>query len=85
MDFYDIYLFTTATHCLNFIFKRKFSGQPSAEASKENTGKLLSSLGKSCPNMDLVEYSGAGYESYFSLKHHNEIWISQDFSCAGSV
>lgn len=42
--------------------------------------KLLSRLGWSCPDLNWMEYSGASYESYFSITHHNEIWIGNS-SC----
>lgn len=60
---------------------RTFGGTPSVSAGKSNTESLLTSLGKSCQNLDSLEYHGAAYESYFALKHHNEVWISQDSSC----
>ncbi|CAF90856.1 unnamed protein product [Tetraodon nigroviridis] len=66
----------------SIFYVRKFTGTPSVENGNENSKELLSSRGRSCPNLDLVEYSGAGYDHFISLVHHNEVWINQNFNFA---
>ncbi|TWW78492.1 heme-binding protein soul2 [Takifugu flavidus] len=62
-------------------YVRNFGGIPSVQSGKSNAAKLLSDLERICSNLDSVEYSGAGYDSFWALKHHNEVWINQDSSC----
>ncbi|KAM7408135.1 hypothetical protein PAMA_002017 [Pampus argenteus] len=52
-----------------------FSGTPSIEKGHNNAKMLREALAKAGRTFDPHTYAGAGYESYFSLTHHNEIRI----------
>ncbi|XP_030604383.1 heme-binding protein soul2 [Archocentrus centrarchus] len=58
------------------IYVRAFGGFPSLENGRENAKQLREALNMAGKTFDPDNYSGAGYESYFSLTHHNEIWIN---------
>nr|XP_046258798.1 uncharacterized protein LOC124066459 [Scatophagus argus] len=57
----------------SMVYVRVFGGTPSIESGQENANALWAALDKNCT--DLPIHSGACYESYFALQHHNEIWI----------
>uniref|UniRef100_A0A671W441 Heme-binding protein soul5 n=1 Tax=Sparus aurata TaxID=8175 RepID=A0A671W441_SPAAU len=54
------------------VYVRVFGGTPSIKKGEANASELCKSLEKDCTG---TTYSGAGYDSFFSLSHHNEIWI----------
>ncbi|XP_036980310.1 heme-binding protein soul2 [Acanthopagrus latus] len=54
------------------VYVRVFGGIPSIKGGEENAKALCKSLDKDCTD---TTYCGAGYESFFSPSHHNEIWI----------
>ncbi|TKS85203.1 hypothetical protein D9C73_020140 [Collichthys lucidus] len=58
------------------VYVRVFSGTPSIQTGKDNANVLWNAMDKNCT--DLPTYTGAGYDSYFSFQHHNEIWIYAD-------
>ncbi|KAM7385059.1 hypothetical protein PAMP_001157 [Pampus punctatissimus] len=57
------------------VYVRTFSGTPSIEKGQDNAKILHEALVKAGKTFNPHTYAGAGYESYFSLTHHNEIWI----------
>ncbi|XP_047459918.1 heme-binding protein soul2 [Mugil cephalus] len=57
------------------VYVRVFGGTPSLESGEENAKLLREALDKAGKSLDGHAYSGASYDSYFSLTHHNEIWI----------
>ncbi|KAE8280291.1 hypothetical protein D5F01_LYC20847 [Larimichthys crocea] len=62
------------------VYVRVFSDTPSIQSGKDNANMLWNAMDKNCT--DLPTYTGAGYDSYFSFQHHNEIWIYADeISC----
>uniref|UniRef100_A0A8P4KHZ9 Heme-binding protein 2 n=1 Tax=Dicentrarchus labrax TaxID=13489 RepID=A0A8P4KHZ9_DICLA len=61
------------------VYVRVFGGTPSIQSGQDNANTLWKALDKNCT--DLPTYSGAGYDSYFSVTHHNEIWIYDDDIC----
>ncbi|XP_070697253.1 heme-binding protein soul2 [Pempheris klunzingeri] len=58
------------------VYVKVFDGIPSIESGQENMEKLWIALGKDCT--DPPTYSAVYYDTYFSLYHHNEIWIYAD-------
>ncbi|XP_042289699.1 heme-binding protein soul2 [Thunnus maccoyii] len=58
------------------VYVRVFGGFPSITKGQDNAKFLRDALAKAGKTFDPNTYSGAGYDSYFSLTHHNEIWIS---------
>ncbi|KAK5853606.1 hypothetical protein PBY51_014746 [Eleginops maclovinus] len=60
------------------VYVRVFGGTPSIESGKENAEKLCDSLrkaGKTCSGTE--KFVGNAYESYFSITHHDEVWIDK--------
>ncbi|XP_013763621.1 heme-binding protein 2-like isoform X2 [Pundamilia nyererei] len=57
------------------VYVRVFGGAPSIQSGQENAKKLREALITAGKTFDHDTYNGAGYESFFSLTHHNEIWI----------
>uniref|UniRef100_A0A3Q2VJN1 Heme-binding protein 2-like n=1 Tax=Haplochromis burtoni TaxID=8153 RepID=A0A3Q2VJN1_HAPBU len=57
------------------VYVRVFGGTPSIQSGQENAKKLREALITAGKTFDHDTYNGAGYESFFSLTHHNEIWI----------
>uniref|UniRef100_A0A3Q0RMP4 Heme-binding protein soul2 n=1 Tax=Amphilophus citrinellus TaxID=61819 RepID=A0A3Q0RMP4_AMPCI len=57
------------------VYVRVFSGAPSTETGQENTKLLREALAKAGKRFDPNTHAAATYDSYFSLTHHNEIWI----------
>uniref|UniRef100_A0A3Q1AW12 Heme-binding protein soul2 n=1 Tax=Amphiprion ocellaris TaxID=80972 RepID=A0A3Q1AW12_AMPOC len=57
------------------VYVKVFDGTPSRERGLEKAKLLQNALEKAGKSFDSSTYVGAGYESYFSLFHHNEIWI----------
>ncbi|CAK6975999.1 heme-binding protein 2-like [Scomber scombrus] len=57
------------------VYVRVFGGTPSIESGQENAKLLREALAKAGKTFDPNTYSGAGYDNYISLTHHNEIWI----------
>ncbi|KAK7880630.1 hypothetical protein WMY93_032726 [Mugilogobius chulae] len=57
------------------VFVRSFEGPPSLGAGQENAEKLKRDLEEAGESFLPNTFYGAGYESPFSLSHHNEIWI----------
>ncbi|TDH00906.1 hypothetical protein EPR50_G00174530 [Perca flavescens] len=58
------------------VYVRVFDGPPSINNGKENAKMQCDALqeaGKSCTDT----YSFAGYDSYFSITHHNEVWFDK--------
>ncbi|XP_070842562.1 uncharacterized protein [Chaetodon trifascialis] len=55
------------------VYVRPFTGTPGIQPAQENANALLEALDKNCAN--LPTYSGVGYESYYAVTHHNEVWI----------
>lgn len=54
---------------------RTFGGTPSVSSGQTNAVLLRQALSQAGKTFDLHTYIGAGYDSFFSLTHHNEIWI----------
>ncbi|XP_069030868.1 uncharacterized protein [Embiotoca jacksoni] len=52
-----------------------FHGTPSVELCLQNANILREALVTAVKTFDPHTYIGAGYESYFSILHHNEVWI----------
>jgi len=70
----------TLTNCkltVSFLlsFFRSFGGSPSLNSGQENAKVLREALIKAGKTFDPHTSIGAAYDSYFSLTHHNEIWI----------
>uniref|UniRef100_A0A3B5ACD3 Heme-binding protein soul2 n=1 Tax=Stegastes partitus TaxID=144197 RepID=A0A3B5ACD3_9TELE len=57
------------------VYVRLFSGTPSLAWGQENAKILQDALKKAEKTFNSSTYSGAAYDSYWSLHHHNEIWI----------
>uniref|UniRef100_A0A3Q3WCF7 Heme-binding protein soul2 n=1 Tax=Mola mola TaxID=94237 RepID=A0A3Q3WCF7_MOLML len=55
------------------VYVRTFGGFPSLHTGQSNAEALSHDLGKSC-----ATYTGAAYDHYFSFRHHNEIWITEE-------
>ncbi|KAF0027656.1 hypothetical protein F2P81_020397 [Scophthalmus maximus] len=58
------------------VYVRVFGELPSIESGRKNAALLRAALGQAGKAFDQHTYTGAGYDGYFSLWHHNEIWIS---------
>lgn len=56
------------------VYVRSFSDTPSIQVGKANADKLKEDLDKAGKSFDHSIYHGAGYDSFFSITHHNEIW-----------
>ncbi len=56
-------------------YKRIFSDTPSIKNGQDNAKLLREALVKAGKTFDHHTYDGVGYDSFFSLTHHNEIWI----------
>ncbi|CAG5867068.1 unnamed protein product [Menidia menidia] len=57
------------------VYIRSFGGTPSLQLGLENTKVLREALVKAGKSFDPHTYHGAAYDSFFSLTHHNEVWI----------
>lgn len=57
------------------IYVRTFGGTPSLSSGQNNAALLRQALNQAGMTFDPNTYIGAGYDSFFSLTHHNEIWI----------
>ncbi|XP_041865610.1 heme-binding protein 2-like [Melanotaenia boesemani] len=57
------------------VYVRAFSGTPSLSSGQENVQILREALVKAGKSFDLRIFVGVGYEPYYSLIHHNEVWI----------
>ncbi|KAM6916557.1 heme-binding protein 2-like [Xenentodon cancila] len=57
------------------VYVRSFGGTPSLESGLENARILREALSKAGKAYDSTSFCGAAYDSFFSLTHHNEIWI----------
>ncbi|KAM4730159.1 uncharacterized protein FYW61_010478 [Anableps anableps] len=57
------------------VYVRTYSGEPSPTTAEENKKTLSEALVKAGKKFNPNISVGAFYESYFSLTHHNEIWI----------
>uniref|UniRef100_A0A4W6DQ77 Uncharacterized protein n=1 Tax=Lates calcarifer TaxID=8187 RepID=A0A4W6DQ77_LATCA len=52
-----------------------FTDRPSVKNGQDNAQELREALVKAGKSFDPHSYTGAGYDTYFSLTHHSEIWI----------
>ncbi|XP_033836085.1 heme-binding protein soul2 [Periophthalmus magnuspinnatus] len=68
---------TVTTFPQTAIFVRSFGGTPSLEGGRDNANKLKQDLEEAGESFKPGHFYGAGYESQFSLFHHNEIWIKK--------
>uniref|UniRef100_A0A665UB49 Heme-binding protein soul2 n=1 Tax=Echeneis naucrates TaxID=173247 RepID=A0A665UB49_ECHNA len=57
------------------IYVRIFGGIPTISNGQQNVKMLREDLIKAGKAFNPHTYTGAGYDSYFSLTQHNEIWI----------
>ncbi|XP_056251764.1 heme-binding protein 2-like [Seriola aureovittata] len=57
------------------VYVRIFAGTPSISSGETNAKMLQEALDKAGKTFDPHTYTGAGYDSYLSITHHNEIWI----------
>ncbi|XP_040905567.1 heme-binding protein 2-like [Toxotes jaculatrix] len=57
------------------VYVRVFDGAPSIRSGQDNMEMLREALNKAGKSFDPHTYTGAGYDPYLSLHHHNEIWI----------
>ncbi|XP_061601083.1 heme-binding protein soul2 [Cololabis saira] len=57
------------------VYVRSFGGMPSIESGRENAKILREALAEAGKAYNSNSFVGAAYDSYFSLTHHNEIWI----------
>ncbi|CAN9500112.1 unnamed protein product [Ophioblennius macclurei] len=57
------------------VYVRIFDGTPSVASGQSNAARLREDLERAGISYSHREYMGAGYDSFFSLTHHNEIWI----------
>ncbi|XP_072293270.1 heme-binding protein soul2 [Eucyclogobius newberryi] len=57
------------------VFVRSFGGLPSLERGQQNAELLKVDLEQAGESFDRTSFCGAGYDSFFSLAHHNELWI----------
>ncbi|GAA6215042.1 heme-binding protein 2-like [Lates japonicus] len=57
------------------VYVRVFTDRPSVKSGEDNTQELREALVKAGKSFDPHSYTGAGYDTYFSLTHHSEIWI----------
>ncbi|KAL6101391.1 uncharacterized protein ACO6RY_16649 [Pungitius sinensis] len=58
------------------VYVRSYDGTPSIQKGQDNRQTLYDALikaGKSAANT----YTWAGYDSYWSITHHNEVWIEK--------
>ncbi|XP_060943715.1 heme-binding protein soul2 [Limanda limanda] len=57
------------------VYVRVFKGFPDLKMGEDNAKKLRDALTKAEKTYDFPAFSGAGYDPYFSIDHHNEVWI----------
>ncbi|KAM4541621.1 uncharacterized protein PAE49_018563 [Odontesthes bonariensis] len=57
------------------VYVRSFGGAPSLKSGQENAKVLREALIKAGKTFNPHTSIGAAYDSYFSLTHHNEVWI----------
>lgn len=60
------------------LYKRSYDGTPSIARGRDNRKTLYDALIKAGKTAaDPNSYTWAGYDSYWSLTHHNEVWIEK--------
>ncbi|KAG7229913.1 hypothetical protein INR49_009631 [Caranx melampygus] len=57
------------------VYVRTFGGIPSLSSGQTNAELLRQALTQAGKTFNAHIYTGAGYDSFFSVTHHNEIWI----------
>ncbi|XP_053292393.1 heme-binding protein soul2 [Pleuronectes platessa] len=57
------------------VYVRVFGGTPDLKSGNDAAKELRDALTKAGKTYDLLTFSGAAYDLYFSVDHHNEVWI----------
>uniref|UniRef100_UPI0037E9830A heme-binding protein soul2 n=1 Tax=Semicossyphus pulcher TaxID=241346 RepID=UPI0037E9830A len=68
-------LVTFETKPAGIYYVKVFGGFPSLASGQTTKEQLCAVLDKALKTYDHNSFSGAGYEPYLSITHHNEVWI----------